>query len=82
MQSYRSCELKFYIILLEEVIMPKDDTPRVFGDDSLKIEVKSHHFRFKGNHDQRLNEQIAQAINLMGAPEIMLRLIISLHLLT
>lgn len=42
------------------------DTPRLVGDDQLKVEIVAHVFNFERSVDAKLAQRIVDAINLMG----------------
>ena len=49
-----------------EPTMRAADTPRLVGDDQLKVETVAHVFRFERSVDAKLAQRIVDAINLMG----------------
>ena len=49
-----------------EPTMRSADTPRLVGDDSLKIQTVAHPFNFERSADAELAQRLVDAINLMG----------------
>jgi hypothetical protein len=49
-----------------EPTMRSADTPRLVGDDSLKIQTVAHLFNFQRSTDAELAQRLVDAINLMG----------------
>ena len=49
-----------------EPTMRSADTPRLMGDDQLKVETVAHIFNFERSVDAELAKRIVDAINLMG----------------